>query len=160
LKGKAEPAEKRFFNFVEQIPFHTCWEWTGAIIPVGYGLFWNGKAMEYAHRYSYRLHNGEIAKGNVILHSCDNPSCVNPAHLCQGTQLENQQDCKAKGRLGNRGKERKLTDVTVEQIIKLYKLKVFKQNQLAEMFGVTQATISYIINGKLVYAATLLGRCK
>ncbi len=77
---------------------NSCWEWQGGINGDGYGNSYNGEGVEAAHRISYRIHNGKIPYGMVIMHKCDNPSCVNPNHLKLGTQSENMQDCSIKGR--------------------------------------------------------------
>ena len=52
----------------------------------------------YAHRIAWQLTHGAIPKGMFVLHRCDNPPCVNPAHLFIGTQRDNLRDCFAKGR--------------------------------------------------------------
>jgi hypothetical protein len=78
-----------------------CWEWLGAVDSDGYGVFeLNGS--KQAHKVSYELKVGLVPKGHVLLHSCDNPPCVNYHHLSVGTQAENMQDMVAKGRHGNR----------------------------------------------------------
>lgn len=88
--------EERFFQKVNKT--ESCWLWTGALNSRGYGSFrFNGKS-ESAHRYSFRYFNGEIQPGMIICHKCDVPACVNPQHLWEGTHLDNNQDCIAKGR--------------------------------------------------------------
>src|SRR5258708_37587974 len=56
-----------------------CWVWTGAVQNKGYGLFWFGGNVELAHRVIYQFAVGLIPDGMEVLHSCDNPPCVNPA---------------------------------------------------------------------------------
>ena len=51
-----------------------------------------------AHRFSYQMNIGPIPEAMFICHDCDNPGCVNPAHLYCGTRSENQRDCNARGR--------------------------------------------------------------
>lgn len=57
-----------------------------------------------AHRYALSVHlRRPLLEGCVVMHTCDNPACVNPEHLVEGTQKENMQDYKAKGRMVRRG---------------------------------------------------------
>lgn len=81
--------EERFWQKVEKIPEVTCWLWTGAAVPLGYGHFWNGTRSVPAHRFSYELHVGEIPSGLQIDHLCRVPACVNPQHLEPVTGREN-----------------------------------------------------------------------
>ena len=91
-------AEQRFFKRVDQSG--TCWVWTGARRGNNrYGAFWDGKKLVAAHRFSYKIHFGEISGEMVVMHKCDTPTCVNPDHLSLGTQMENIHDAIDKGRL-------------------------------------------------------------
>ena len=91
---------ERFWNRVEKSD--GCWAWTGDKHPFGYGVIAiivnRHRTRILAHRYSFMLHNGPIHRTDVVMHSCDNPSCVNPAHLSVGTQKDNIQDMMRKKR--------------------------------------------------------------
>jgi hypothetical protein len=117
-------AAERFWNFVDKdgpIPKHVphlgpCWLWTGAIRERGYGAFnLSGKA-ERAHRVSFLFAFGE--PNGLVLHRCDNRACVRPSHLFTGSNKENTEDARWKGRLarGERHGNCKLTDAQVEVI--------------------------------------------
>lgn len=74
-----------------------CWNWKGRINN-GYGIFFAGKFIK-AHRFSFILHNNKtISKKNIICHHCDNPKCVNPAHIYSGTHKTNAEDKQRRGR--------------------------------------------------------------
>ncbi len=76
-----------------------CQEIVGRHQPNGYAQVWLGGTYVYAHRLSWALHSGADPAGKVVMHTCDNPSCVNPEHLKLGTQGDNMRDCAAKGRI-------------------------------------------------------------
>ena len=94
------PVEERFWRQVKKTP--GCWEWTGAVTRAsGYaqiGMGGKGGRLELVHRFSYILHKGPIQEGLVVMHACDNPRCVNPAHLSVGTISDNVRDSVRKGR--------------------------------------------------------------
>jgi hypothetical protein len=72
-----------------------CWPWTGYRMASGYGRNRHG----YTHRYALQLALGRpLGPGMEACHTCDNPPCCNPAHLFEGTRLDNERDKTAKGR--------------------------------------------------------------
>lgn len=83
----ANTPQSRFWSKVDKTD--TCWLWTGAKIPKGYGRFWDGRRCAYAHRFAYELLVAPIPDGLSIDRLCRVPSCVNPAHLEPVTTREN-----------------------------------------------------------------------
>lgn len=131
-----------------------CWNWT-ASRRHGYGQFSLGGVlgtMEQAHRVAYTLYIGVIPDGMCILHSCDNPSCVNPQHLWVGSRADNNMDRDQKDRCkpatGERCATAKLTAANVLTILRLAQQPRTSQRSLGRRFGVNQSGISRIINRK------------
>jgi hypothetical protein len=84
-----------------------CIEWTGPKNQFGYGTitYTNAdgtKTSTSSNRATWIVHNGPIADTLKVLHSCDNPLCVNIAHLFLGTQKHNMADMYTKGRENKR----------------------------------------------------------
>lgn len=83
-----------------------CWIWTARRDKLGYGWIRLGykKGVIPSHRASWMLFKGSIPDGDgpkartLILHTCDNPSCVNPDHLFLGNDADNCADRDKKGR--------------------------------------------------------------
>lgn len=128
-----------------------CWPWTGCIGTKGYGgfKFPNGNS---AHRYSWSLKNGPIPIGALVLHKCDNRSCVNPSHLFVGTPAINSKDMTNKNRQ-SKGEHRplhKLTEEQVKLIRFLYRPKCRKlgARKLAAKYGVSPDLILLIVRRK------------
>lgn len=116
---------------------------------MGYGRFWF-QGFIYAHRLSYALHNN-MAKASMdglgVMHSCDNPKCVNLAHLFLGTQLDNLRDAKSKGRTcrGERQGRSKLSEADILFIREQAKNRTTTQEQMAKIYNVHVCHISAIV---------------
>jgi len=133
---------QRFMAKVE--PDGECWRWTAFKNWDGYGVFGVKSKAIGAHRAAYMIFSGDIPAGLCVLHSCDRPWCVNPAHLYVGTQLENVRDRVVRGRSGSlRGEAHgraKLTSGDVANIRAEIAAGAV-QRRLAERYGVTPTTI-------------------
>ena len=88
--------QTRFWKYVKKAK--GCWLWTGSTCK-GYGIIWCNGKLRRAARLSYMIHKGEIPLKMLVCHRCDNTLCVNPSHLFLGTNKDNTQDAKRKGRL-------------------------------------------------------------
>jgi HNH endonuclease len=96
-----------FWSKVRILGPDECWEWQGSRFSNGYGCFSVDRHTMRAHRVAYQLSNGLIPEGMYVCHHCDNPPCVNPAHLFVGTPQENAHDSIAKGRFSSVPKTQK-----------------------------------------------------
>lgn len=92
----ADDARAKLAAKVTELP-SGCIEFTGTKNQGGYGMLHLAGRDHLAHRVAYVLANAPAA-GRVIMHSCDNPACVNPAHLSAGSHSDNMQDMLSKGR--------------------------------------------------------------
>lgn len=126
-----------------------CWLWT-ASANRGYGQFMfrldGRQRLVKAHRFSYELHHGVIPNGMSVLHACDTPRCLNPAHLFAGTQAENLDDARAKGRLIDGRQHIKVSDAGLLDIVTNYRPR-HNGKQLAAKYGVSLISIMRIVAG-------------
>lgn len=146
------PEKYRFWSKVEKTA-DGCWLWRGEIGRRGYGLIGVGYKKRYAHRVSYEMHYGEIPRGLLVCHTCDNKPCVRPDHLFSGTAGDNARDASIKGRLfGSKGKcagERsplaKLTWAAVAAI----RSSETPSSELADRYGVDRSLIYRVRKGRV-----------
>jgi hypothetical protein len=100
------PLSERFWQKVARGDDHECWLWQASADRHGYGQIIAGAYHTgsqprplKAHRVAWELTYGPIPDGLWVLHRCDNPPCVNPAHLFLGTQTDNMRDAATKERI-------------------------------------------------------------
>ena len=131
-----------------------CLEWQRGLFTSGYGAFGYQGNVVRTHRLAYELFHGRpIAEGMFICHSCDNPKCVTPAHLTEGTQQQNMDDMTSRNRQarlnGETNGSSKLTAVQVLEIREKYeKIEDCTHRSLANEYGVSKTTITDIISNK------------
>lgn len=103
--------EQRIWTKIDRRGPDDCWEWTGARDENGYGRIRHEGEKARAHRLVYEITHGPLPEDLFIRHRCDNPPCVNPAHLEPGTHQDNMDDTVRRLR-----RPRKWTDDQLEAI--------------------------------------------
>jgi DNA-binding XRE family transcriptional regulator len=112
----------------------------------GYGIARYQKRAIKAHRLVLILTVGEPPSDKPLaLHSCCNPSCVNPAHLRWGNAQENADDMIKDGN-SCRGKGHWNSKLTRSKVIAIYQADG-SQTEIAKRFGITRSTVNDIKNG-------------
>ena len=126
----------------------TCHLWT-ATKSDGYGMLKVEGKMVGAHRLRYTLEKGEIPESMFVCHTCDVRACNNLDHLFLGTNQENMDDMKEKGRSpNNTGAKNPFSKLTERDIPKIRELHASGSTyvRIAEQFGVKKSIIGAIIN--------------
>ena len=153
---------ERFEEKFTPDPNTGCWLWTACLLTSGYGSFWDGKKSCRAHRFSWENHNGPLPDGLFVLHKCDQPLCVRPAHLFLGTHADNVADRNTKGRQASgdrhgrytkpestvRGGAHHKAKVTEKDILAIRAATGQTQKQLAARYSVDRTQISNILRRK------------
>ena len=128
-----------------------CHEFTGSKNEYGYGRIHQDKKLVFVHRAVYENKHGWIPKGMVVMHNCDNPSCINPEHLSLGYQSDNMKDMYNKGRGNNlAGSKHGMAKIQEADVVKI-KQRLSDGDtcvSIAKDYGVSEGTIRNIKKGR------------
>lgn len=131
-----------------------CWEWQAGCDDDGYGTFRHDGKMKKAHRLAWIFcSRGPIPDGLVVMHSCDNPPCCNPAHLSLGTVADNNRDRHNKGRSKNlftsaAHPRRSVTDLDRDTAIRMRAAGATQQT-IADTIGCSRGHVAHLVAGVL-----------
>lgn len=125
-------------------PLASCVNASGYRNSSGYPRVRVGRRLVLAHRFAWSQANGEIAPGMCILHTCDNPACVNVSHLYLGTRRDNARDMLARGRQGFRV----VLDADKARAIREGFRAGRRVSDLAREFGVNTGTVTCVVKGR------------
>lgn len=149
IKGNPAIAD-RFWAKVKKRGPDDCWDWQASTDENGYGRFkLTGYEKRHANRVAWALANERDPAEFVVRHTCDRPSCVNPAHLLIGTVQDNTNDKMARGRhrSGRQGGENngaaRLTKAQIGEIVPLLRTKL-NNCEIAARYPVSDSLISRI----------------
>ena len=136
---------KLFWSRVSYSAPSECWEWTGGLNFEGRGRIMFRERREYAHRVAFALANPSIFDPSLrVLHTCDNPRCVRPSHLFQGTQADNVHDMHRKGRDRKVRGEKQWCAKFTENQVRAIRANPNPMKQIARDYNVSDTAIRNI----------------
>ena len=143
--------EDAFWRRVDVRGDDECWDWQGVTSTYGYGYLNVAGERVASHRRAMELVSGTIPDGQHVLHNCDNPPCVNPAHLRLGTHADNMRDAVKRGRRPKtrpnlRGKLHPNSKLTADNVREIRRRYVRGNGQkLADEFGIDLSQVHNIV---------------
>lgn len=158
---------QRFWEKVAVAGKSSCWEWKAGTFSFGYGKFGLAGRTRRAHQVAWELVKGPIPSGKCVLHTCDNPACVNVRHLYLGTKKDNALDREVRGRgnhptglrhgrhthpgqtSGSKNGRAKLTERSVRALLRRHFSGGESRASLARNYGLSKTTVGHIVSGKL-----------
>lgn len=151
---KAKPLEERFWSKVDKSGGpDACWPWTDKLLKSGYGKFFvaRGQSPAIASRLSLQM-TGVDLTGLEARHTCDNPPCVNPAHLEPGTHAQNMADMARRNRQRaiRKGELHPEARLAAEQVVEMREqaARGAKLRALAEIYGIDESHVAKICRGE------------
>lgn len=143
---------ERFWSRVNVSEANQCWEWQGALTDKGYGRWGYSKTESIrAHRAAFLISKGPIPSDLNVLHACDNRRCCNPKHLSIGTQQQNLQEMRERGRGVNppdpTGERNPAAKLTLQQVREIQASSETLKVQ-AERYGVAISTVHAARSGQ------------
>lgn len=130
----------RLMAITNERDFGRCWPVTCSTTQDGYGQISVGGRKQRAHRLMFALFYPNV-QTVVVRHNCNNPSCINPAHLRPGTQKDNAEDRMLSGRGGDLRGESNGRSVLNAAAVRLIRNSTESGPKLAARYGVTRQTI-------------------
>lgn len=145
-QGISDADVARFWPKVDKRGDRECWDWLASKNERGYGWFVYDDGRDSfrarkAHRFSFAVANGRHPDG-YVLHSCDRPSCVNPAHLREGTAADNSDDA------ARHGRTRALLDVDMVRVIRQLHSAGVSIASIARGCGRGWMTVKKVVSGQ------------
>lgn len=150
LAKPTDSLDTRLRNIGWTVTDSGCWEWNGSKNAYGYGQLSIGENRPHiASRIAYAAWVETPTPGSDICHRCDNPPCINPAHLFEGSRQVNVDDMVSKKRHvnGENKTGHKLTDKEVQDLKDMKATRAFTHKEIAARFGVSSTLVSLIVNG-------------
>jgi hypothetical protein len=136
---------KRWFTNLYTEQSSGCWHWLGAVDKDGYGQTSIKRRPLKAHRVAYELFKGEIPRGMQVIHSCHNPTCVNPDHLSIGSGKDNMQSSKKVGR--RLGRKIAVSEEVLEEI-RILKASGYQHWEIANKTGVSERYVERVVSNQ------------
>jgi len=135
------------------VPLCDCHLWTAATTEFGYGKLADGKGRwVHAHRFSFQLHKGDIPEDKCVLHTCDNPTCVNPDHLYLGSYKDNAYDRESRKRgnhpNGTKHHKNVLLPSQVYEIRDAFDTGKYSFRELGKIYGIEGKSVADIVDRK------------
>ena len=152
---------RRFWSRIDRKSDSECWPWKGrSRSRYGYGIITSDrrvvKCNYYAHRVSWVIANGaDVPPKMAVLHDCDNPACVNPAHLRLGTLKDNAYDMIKRGRgslqngsgpvfFGEENRAAKITE-DIARAIRILSAAGYSYSRLSRMFHISSTQVGRVV---------------